>query len=681
MVQRIGIAVACLAMALVMASADALAARCNGAVARGIPGLGAETKVSTPTAVVPAGQTFSIRWQRGPFAERYPAYLMIAFDRAVRFEGKGFYALLPGATAAFGIKAFGDKTRAVIPYYGRGVPGEGDVTVRPLEAGTLNVAWAVVGHDGCREVNTDAGSGAAAIRIEATGLPEIVVNDFAGSEPKERIYSPAGGRVIEVYDDRYRIVDEDSGAEVANRVGLYPRFSPTGRFVAASVENGMEIVDAVDGKPTYKSLTGFDLAWDDADSFVILNRGQWGAISILAPSLGDPLLLMGNAGCHACSGTETTAVRVDLENNVAVFKGTLGVGAASLTVDARSINDLRGNATARNEADVLAFVKKQSQVTAFRFPKVWELHGGLRFSHASDPALERFVVPPLAKSVGNRRTVVANAAEPVRWRGLPADRADAARNMFVRLKEFGLPIPPAAIDPAGRRFKSELLVLSTDREGVSEAEEVAKVDATADRIEAEVPFAHEAFAEPAYSTACLTSYDEKAQGYLTVIRNFQRAMRFTDGDRVVWLTHYLCAEGSAAFAYPSVAVFDTAASVAVGLWSGSRQQPQYCQQRGELFRQHHRLRLRCAGDRQRASRPVLRRKSRYRSSRPQDPQERLQEIRPAARRPAATGRGFAGRQARPADQFGRQSCRLPHGRCGRTLPGPLCRRRGGGVDG
>ena len=112
--EPIGIAAVSFALALLMASANALAARCNAAVTRGIPGLGAETVVKPGASTVAAGQTFAIHWQRGQLSKRYAAYLMIAFDHPVRFEGKGFYALLPGATAAFGIKAFSDRTRAVI---------------------------------------------------------------------------------------------------------------------------------------------------------------------------------------------------------------------------------------------------------------------------------------------------------------------------------------------------------------------------------------------------------------------------------------------------------------------------------------------------------------------------------------------------------------------------------------
>ncbi len=556
MVQRIAVAAVAFALVLLTASANAFAARCNTAVTRGIPGLGAETAVTPGAETVAAGQTFAIHWQRGPFAKRYPAYLMIAFDHPVRFEGKGFYALLPGATAAFGIKAFADRTRAVIPYYGQGVPRDGDVVVRPLQAGPLHVAWAVVGHDGCREVDTDKGSGAADIRVEATGLPEIVVKDFAGGDPKERIYSPAGGRVIEVYDGRYRIVDEESSAEVAERPGTLPRFSPTGRYVAAYVEDGIEFIDAIDGKTTYKSPTGFNLAWDDADSFAILDRGAWGAISIIAPSLANPVVLEGNGGCHACGGTDSTAVRVDLENNVAVYSGGLDGGAASLTVDADS-----------GDGDVVAFVRKQSQVTAFALPKVWELHGGLKFSHIGrgppDPknVLARFLVKPLTEPVAARQTVAANAAEPVRWRGLATDDpARAARNMLVRLKDFGLPIPAAAIDPAGARFKSDLMVLSQDSEGVYEPDELAKVDATASRLEAEVPFAHAAFGEPEYGDMCVGAYDKSTQRYVTVLRKFQRAFRFESGKRIIWLTHLQCREGSAAVAYPSVVIFDKATS-------------------------------------------------------------------------------------------------------------------------
>ncbi len=487
---------------------------------------------------------------------------MIAFDRPVRFAGKGFYALLPGATAAFGIEAFADATRAVIPYYGQGVPRQGDVVVRPLQAGPLHVAWAVVGHDGCRDVDTDKGSGSADIRVEATGLPEIVVKDFAAEEPKERIYSPAGGRVIEVYDGRYRIVDEASGAEIAERPGTFPRFSPTGRYVAAYVEGdlAMEAIDTIDGKVAIASALGSNLAWDDADSFAILDGGSYGSVSIFAPSLADPLILNGSGSCHACSGVDYVALRVDLENNVAVFAGDQGMGAKTLTVDAETdamdIKFTNGSMAGQ----IAAFVDRQSRVTKFALPKVWELHGGLKFSHvrgdlpypAQKSGLAKFELRPLTEPVRSDATVVASAVEPARWRGLggqaPVDKSD--RNILKRLAEFGIPIAPQAVDPTQAAFARDVMSGPDDTALVKNATDKLLV-----RIERETLAANTIFVAKGtedFSSCWPESHDAGKRYFL-----FQTAYRFSRDARTIWVTHQTCREGSGGFDYSSLMLFDS----------------------------------------------------------------------------------------------------------------------------
>ena len=434
--------------------------------------------------------------------------------------------------------------------------------VRPLQAGTLHVAWAVVGHDGCREVDTDNGSGGADIRVEATGLPEIVVNDFAGVDPKERIYSPAGNRIIEVYDGRYRIIDELSHAEITERPGLYPRFSPTGRYVAAYVEDGigMEAVDTVDGKLAFTSTLGSNLAWDDADSFAILDRGGYGSVAIFAPSLADPVVLEGAGSCHACTGVDSIALRVDLENNVAVFAGDQAMGAASLTVEAKTDaldNDFTNGSM---EGQIIAFVDRQSRVTKFALPKVWELHGGLKFSHVGGTffqddqgdVLAKFVVKPLTESVRSGATVLASTVEPDRWRGLggQAPVAISDRNILKRLVEFGIPIAPQAEDPSQAVFA---------RETMSNPDDTALVQSMTDkllvRIKREAPAASSTFVakdSQDYSSCWPQSYDAGKRYF-----GFQTAFRFSRDARTIWVTHQTCLDGSGGYDYSSLALFDS----------------------------------------------------------------------------------------------------------------------------
>lgn len=527
---------------------------CNEAAREGLSKLGAETVVHPVAGLtVAAGQTFTLQWRRGQMRGRYPAYLMIAFDGPVRFEGTGFYALLPKAFAAFGISQFADKTRAIIPYYGHRMPHQGEVTVRPLQAGALHVKWAVVGHDLCNELRVRDGGGSATIRVEATGTPEIVVNPFARKPSKQRIYSPAGGRIIEIYDGRYRLVDEASHAEIAERAGKHPRFSPTGRYLAAIAEDGFEILDTVDGKTVYRGSLKSDLAWDNADSFAILGGTEWGILDVVAPSMSYPLILTAAGSCHACSATATTAVKVDLENNTAIINGGQYAGAISLTASSKNIPDRwSGNyeTVDRHRQNVIALVR-QSAVTAVSLPKRWELHGGLKFSHLSseyhttapgefknDPfqlALMKFLVRPLTEPIHRAETeILSHAVKVAQWRGLPnTAKALAQRNLLKRLKEFGLPIPEEVIDENKAGFSRNVMQSrGFGQTRVNTADAPAKLpdpDAIVRRIEQEVPSARGVFVErtPSNLAFCrpLDGPDEQGKKYVNFCNDFQRVFR------------------------------------------------------------------------------------------------------------------------------------------------------------
>ncbi len=505
---------------------------------------------------------------------RYPAYLMLAFDAPVRFEGKGYYVLLPKATAAFGISHFFDRTRAVIPLYGQGVPQQGALRVRPLQAGMLNVQWAVVGHNHCREIVASGGRGSATILVESTGAPEIVVNPFARKQPTERIFSPAGNRIIDVYNERYRLVDAASGSEIAERAGRHPRFSPTGRYIAAYTEDGIEILDTVDGKTVHKERHGVDLAWDDADSFAIVNRGTYGSVAILAPSRSEPVVLEGTFGCHACFGTDSVALRVDLENNVAVAVGAddlQGSAAASLTTPAKipaTINEIPAKF-----AQITAFVRRQSQVTRFALPKRWELHGGLKFSNLAYAAeieehpersndrfqnlLMRFLVKPIVQPAIASRNAGLDAVKVALWRAIvPKAKEVTDRNIFKRLSEFGLPIPEQAQDEGKARFTRTVMTFGDSQGNGMKPADRARMSAIVRRIEQRIPSAADIFVtkEKGDLSDCLPERKGKRYGL------FQKAFRFQAKQRVIWMSHYECTEGSGHYDYSTLLLFDSTQS-------------------------------------------------------------------------------------------------------------------------
>lgn len=546
--------------------------------------LAAETSAQLMrTPVIAAGEPFMLHWRRGEMRGRYPAYLMISFDAPVRFEGKGFYVLMPKASAAFGIRHFADATRAVIPLYGLGVPAQGEFAARPLLAGPLNVQWAVVGHDRCKELVAQDGHGSMSLRVGSTGSPEIVVSDvLAGESPKQRIFSPAGGRVIEVHEGRYRLVDEASRAEIAERAGRTPRFSPTGRFLAAYVEDGIEIIDAVDGKTVYKNSPGYELAWDNADSFAILGQGAWGSLALLMPSRVDSELLPnppGGYACHGCDAIQSVALRVDLENNVAVFIGEGGGGAASLTTSAQNSPDRWAGhfSVAGSLPEIVAFVERQSKVTDFALPKRWELRGGLKFSHLGfyEPekgahsdryrtALQKFLVRPLAVSVSSSKPAGGDAVQVVKWRGVFGAEKATSRKMLQRLREFGLPIPEDGGSQDKLSFVRDVVLLGEVQDGgLPLPENTKRMKETSQKIEREVRAARGVFDVRGQEGGhCYPFSDRPGEAANKVYDEFQRAFRFKQGDRTIWITQLQCQDGSAAFHNPSVTLFDSAAAAA-----------------------------------------------------------------------------------------------------------------------
>ena len=567
-----------LAVALFFAT-GASAQKCDEIAQKGLRQLAAQATVRVagePT--VGARQLLTLNWTSGQIDGRFPAYLVLSFDRAVRFEGRGFYVLLPNATAPFGIPAFGKNTRAVIPLYGPGAQRQGAIKVRPLQAGALNINWALAAHDRCSTLMGENTNPSVDIRVEATGTPEIVVNPFLIDRPKQSIYSPAGDRVIEIYDGRYRLVDEASRSELADRTGQRPRFSPTGRYVAAYTGNsaaghaddGMEILDAIDGRMVHREAVADDLAWDNADSFAVVNRGPGGAVAILAPTLSEPLILSGRAGCRACGGTDSAALRVDLDNNVAVYSGEVGVGAASLTTADKatpeSTTDIK---LARQQ--VIGFVRRQSTTAAFALPTTWELRGGLKFSNlraeaesqpsgAQDPLI-KFLVKPLMAPVRQSSVDPPDMARVAQWSAmLFSEYTNSNRNILRRLEEFGLAMSEEAKDESKGLFQRNLELLSKDEEGSFSDAETAAMRILARRLGQELPTSSDAFlAHRGTDQHCVpgSANDNYRSGYEKDKRydRFQRAITFRGDGRIIWLTHLKCRDLSSASNFPSLVFF------------------------------------------------------------------------------------------------------------------------------
>ncbi|MBY0297359.1 MAG: caspase family protein [Methylobacterium sp.] len=518
-------------------------------------------RVGVETAATHVGAPVTVRWSRSGPVPRAAVFLVVATDRPVRFSGQGLYGLTPGAEAAFRFQRFAGMTRAVIPLFGEGAARQGAFDVTILAPGAAVLHWDVVGHDGCRE---SAGPGAArtvAIQARPGGRPALVIGDPVDrGTPSDRFVSADGARLLEAHDGRYRLADAVNGAEIAERAGTAPRFSPTGRFVAAEEQDGIAVLDAVDGTRVF-TLGGTDaVAWDNADSFIAGAGSQWGTLGVVnALNPGGPGYGGTHLGPRSGGGVDDGAYRIDLENNLAAFAGPLGVIIDSLTganLYSGTLLDLDKVPAAREQAARIA--RAASGFRPFTLPKVWETRGPLVFTHLGLPApeerspaqkaLARFLAaprkaPPI-RVLAETEAATATGMNRAAWRGLPAqaETGRTAVDRFARrLAEFGFAfLPVAAPERTVGRFESGY------------QKELPKPQAlrVAASIAAEVPAARGTF-EYLDGLSCEPEQPGRFNSNINVAR------RWTIGGRIVWLAWRGCTEGNAAFNRPNLYVFDS----------------------------------------------------------------------------------------------------------------------------
>ena len=434
-----------------------------------------ETRLSAAQRDVRVGQDIALQWARGSIEKRLPVYLMVSSKTPVRFKGRGFYALMPGARAPFSLEWKKDTTRAIVPLYGRGVPKTGTVTVTPILAGGLNLEWSVIGY--VRKCKTELASEATGIRVETrAGKPKVLADDpFSLKTPVEVIASSTGERLLHVFENFFRIVDPASGAIIAQREGEKPRFSPSGRFVAAGklkYIGSFILFDAIDGA-IIGTQDGF-FGWSHGESFVVADQRAYGMTELDRTLVaGDDAMDGSQMSCFACSAFDDTFVGIDLENNIFITrsKGTGGFADSvyihSLTSTRKfRLGDWANRRSRRPLRDATANIRQNWQVTEIAFPRGWVSDGGLQVTHLPlaphekisqlDPYWRQRLVPPRRLSGrGNAQRVAslpAGETRSIAWRGfersdIRVDR-DARRQ---RLSEFQL--PAARATPIKKRWE------------------------------------------------------------------------------------------------------------------------------------------------------------------------------------------------------------------------------------
>jgi hypothetical protein len=291
------------------------------------------------------------------------------------------------------------------------------------------------------------------------GAPEIVIADrFDLAKPDQIIASPDGTRRLEIYGPRYRLIDVATGAQLADDVGKEVRFSPTGRFVIAVVENSFAIRDNLDGKVVHKQRADeprseYTLAWDDRDSFLI----PIGTAGLnVYPSYiwhGFEDTEGGDIDCP-CSDNNfvwNPSFKLDLENNVVIA----GYQTLSLTIHP-SAKD--------GEKFEFVDIASAAPVLPVAAPTSWDTIDGLKLTHlwpdlysfTDDQqhnsqiaaALERFVVRPVIDAKGDAQGLRVNK-DPMQIasRGLgavklPESELDLRKDQTLR--DFGVEVNPGA---------------------------------------------------------------------------------------------------------------------------------------------------------------------------------------------------------------------------------------------
>jgi hypothetical protein len=511
-----------------------------------------------------AGSAITIDWTRTGKPAALPAYIMVTADQPVRFEGTGYYALLPKAIAPFGLSVAKDQTRAVVALYGAGVQDKGAIKIVPLVAGPLKISAMMVGYFRACEEEVLREAVTTTVTVRPAPTPTFFVNDpFSLDAPKQTLVNATGTRHVQIFDGRYRLFDAQTGAVLTEREGKRVNFSPTGRFLAAFNGEQLDLVDAVDGEFLVQ-LYAQDIGWENGDSFLITGANElnnWGTVTAL-PSTNPELNFGGGLECRICPGVETS-FRLDLENNIAQISG---LADGSLELLSGTVQP--GGETSQNSREAISNairmnlesgVAAGTTIAPLSDPPQWDTRFGIRFSHLAEAGMtddggeldkrrakrhERLVQaatlesPPAVASseaLATMPSLVANRAAIALDDQIPLPNL-AADN---RLGELGFRVSPAISAAFRAGYDGQ----------APDGEKIAR------QIEDTVPKAKGKFGESGDPFGC---YPIDQAG---VLSKFTNVLQFKLTGRTIWLTNLNCQEGSALHHAEIFTLFDSAATI------------------------------------------------------------------------------------------------------------------------
>jgi hypothetical protein len=405
-----------------------------------------------------AGADIGLSWLFTPQPRRRPMYLIIAFDQPMRFSGRGYYVLMPGARAPFGISHANDKTRVVVPLYVSGGATTRAIRVAPVLAGSLGADAAIVAPTGCGE---QLATVLPPTRLTVNpGKPVIEINEETRLDAAlQTIVSPSNDRLIEVVgENTFRLLDSQTGQVVASLPGKEPRFSPTGRYITSKIEDYVTIRDALDGQEM--STFGDDFSWDNKDSFIIHGQIGLGGVDVRYPAVLGESGGSFAGGCRVCTGLGESTVKIDLENNLVLTASRQEPtirNAYSLSEEMSSSDYIAPHDSMPRYGSEFQFAEATSRIVTLRFPTDWEFIEKPQFPYLStdlpaevepnSPRL-RFYRPEMAPvlrsaSADFPQGVIQRAASGSLLRNVSAlvsefDARPSSRSFAARLADFGI---------------------------------------------------------------------------------------------------------------------------------------------------------------------------------------------------------------------------------------------------
>src|SRR5262249_55467370 len=160
--------------------------------------------------------------------------------------------------------------------------------IRPLQAGPIRIAWALVVSADCGELVVSQGSSSG---VTSIGEPRLVIQNLYSLETPERVNVTVDGKYrLHVFPDRFRVFDDVTGALVVEAPGRDVSFSPTGRFVSAygggEQRSNFRIFDLDAGEMILDAM-GDALIWQNADSALVVGADRYQRMAVLQSIVDD----------------------------------------------------------------------------------------------------------------------------------------------------------------------------------------------------------------------------------------------------------------------------------------------------------------------------------------------------------------------------------------------------------